>query len=139
MAKGVEVEERFSREGGYRYLGDDTRVCQVLVNLIDNAVKFTEPGGRVAVETEVTARDANLMKRWVVVRVIDTGIGIAADQIEAIFLPFVQAESGRTRTHGGTGLGLTISRAFARLMGGDLAAASNVGRGTTFTLWLPAA
>jgi PAS domain S-box-containing protein len=139
MAKSVAVEERFSGDGGFRYLGDDTRVCQVLVNLIDNAVKFTESGGRVTIETELAARDANLQKRWVVVRVTDTGIGIAPDQLEAVFQPFVQAESGRTRTHGGTGLGLTISRAFARQMGGDLVVASTLGQGTTFTLWLPAA
>jgi signal transduction histidine kinase len=74
---------------------------------------------------------------WTLIRVADNGIGIAPGQIEAVFRPFVQAETGRTRTRGGTGLGLTISREFARLMGGDLTARSVLGGGSTFTLWLP--
>ncbi len=69
----------------------------------------------------------------------DTGIGLALDQIGAIFEAFVQAESGWTRTRGGTGLGLTISRQLARLMGGDLVLRSELGTGSQFTLWLPAA
>jgi K+-sensing histidine kinase KdpD len=66
-------------------------------------------------------------------------MGIAPDQVEAIFQPFVQADMGRTRAHGGTGLGLTISRQLARLMEGDLTVRTAPGQGSCFTLWLPAA
>jgi hypothetical protein len=69
----------------------------------------------------------------------DTGVGIAAEELPRVFLPFVQEQEGHTRTRGGTGLGLTISRQLARLMGGDLTAWSEKGRGSAFSLWLPAA
>jgi signal transduction histidine kinase len=74
----------------------------------------------------------------VLIRVRDTGVGIAADKLDSIFDPFVQVDQRLTREHSGTGLGLAISRDLARGMGGDLAAASMVGAGSTFTLSLPA-
>ncbi len=132
------------RDPGATYVGDRDRVRQVLVNLLSNAVKFTEPGGRVTVRVGTTEHAEATTQvagegPWTFVEVEDTGIGMAADQLARIFQPFVQAESGHTRTRGGTGLGLTISRQLARLMGGDLAVRSVEGRGSTFTLWLPAA
>ena len=125
------------------YVGDEDRVRQVLVNLLSNAVKFTQPGGQVTVDVGTSDEPdpgARLMGSgpWTFFRVRDTGLGIAPDQLESVFLPFVQAETGHTRTRGGTGLGLTISREFARLMGGDLTLRSTLGQGAAFTLWLPA-
>jgi signal transduction histidine kinase len=112
------------------------------VNLLGNAVKFTQPQGRVTLEAVVTGgHDPTAQLTgpgpWMQVRVRDNGIGIATEHIAAVFEPFIQAEMGHTRTQGGTGLGLTISREFARLMDGDLTVESEAGKGTTFTLWLP--
>ena len=131
-------------DSGVLYFGDQHRVEQILVNLLSNAVKFTEPGGRVTLVCGLTNRpdpEALLAEDgcWCYFRVQDTGIGIAPEQLAAVFEPFVQVESGLKRTRGGTGLGLTISRRLARLMGGDLTAQSWPGEGSTFTLWLPAA
>jgi signal transduction histidine kinase len=111
---------------------DPEKVRQILVNLLSNAVKFTDRGGSVAVECDDGGDRVH-------VRVRDTGIGIPADQLERIFEPFVQVRADLTRTAEGTGLGLAISRDLARGMGGDLAAESAVGAGSTFTLTLPRA
>ena len=121
------------------YWGDEGRVRQILVNLLTNAMKFTEPGGRITISggTGSAVTDANLVGDgpWVYVRVEDTGRGIPADKLEAIFEPFHQSEMDDQ--HKGTGLGLSISRQFARVMGGDLVAQSEPGVGSRFTLWLP--
>ncbi|HEX6911968.1 MAG TPA: HAMP domain-containing sensor histidine kinase [Longimicrobium sp.] len=129
-------------DGGLRYHGDPQRVDQILLNLVSNAVKFTEAGGRAQIRChacEGALPATGHAGRWVCLRVEDTGIGIAPDQVERIFEPFVQVESGYTRRHGGAGLGLAISRRFARWMGGDLTVESTPGAGSAFTLWLPAA
>jgi nitrogen-specific signal transduction histidine kinase len=125
------------------YLGDDERVRQVLVNLLSNAVKFTEPGGRITVGVGPIGdvdSDARLQpnRHYVKFSVTDTGSGIPEEKLLSIFDPFVQAESGHSRSREGSGLGLTISRRLARLMGGDLTCTSRVGSGSTFTLSLPA-
>jgi PAS domain S-box-containing protein len=117
---------------GLEARADAEKLRQIVVNLLSNAVKFTDPGGRVEVSC---ARD----EAGVRVRVSDTGIGIPADKLEAVFDPFVQVRSDLARPHEGTGLGLAISRDLARGMGGDLAARSTPGAGSTFTLTLPAA
>jgi signal transduction histidine kinase len=142
-AKGVVLENRCAADCEYPYLGDPDRVRQVLVNLLSNAVKFTPAGGRVVLDADVTraadpAAYSSGAGPWTRLTVRDTGIGIAPDQLEAVFRPFVQAESGHTRSKGGTGLGLTISRQLARLMGGDVTLESALGEGAAFTLWLPA-
>ncbi len=118
--------------GGQATRADTQKLRQVVVNLLSNAVKFTDRGGRVKV---AAAGDG----AQVTVRVRDTGIGIPADKLEAIFDPFVQVRADLTRTAEGTGLGLAISRDLARGMGGDLRVESEPGRGSTFILTLPAA
>jgi PAS domain S-box-containing protein len=109
---------------------DREKVQQILLNLLSNAVKFTEPGGRIAMWCTATASR-------VAIHVADTGRGIASEQQERVFEPFVQVDASRTRTQDGVGLGLAISRDLARGMRGDLTVASAPGRGSTFTLELP--
>ncbi len=125
------------------YRGDDERVRQILVNLLSNAVKFTAPGGTITLEIARSRSPdpetrLQASRSYVRFQVTDTGEGIPESKQLAIFDPFVQAETGRSRTREGSGLGLTISRRLARLMGGDLTVKSEVGKGSTFTLWLPA-
>jgi PAS domain S-box-containing protein len=111
---------------------DADKLRQIVVNLLSNALKFTDRGGRI--ELRCTPQNG-----CVLLRVADTGIGIPADKLEAIFEPFVQVRADLTRTAEGTGLGLAISRDLARGMGGDLTAESTLGVGSTFTLTLPQA
>ncbi len=116
---------------------------QILVNLLSNAVKFTSPGGKITVEIESSRTpdsDTRLQSKrsYVSFRIVDTGAGIPDEKLLSIFDPFVQAESGHSRPREGSGLGLTISRRLARLMGGDLTVKSELDKGSTFTLWLPA-
>jgi signal transduction histidine kinase len=108
---------------------DRDKLVQVLLNLLSNAVKFTPAGGRVSLDVRVDGDMA-------VLTVADTGIGIPADRLDAVFAPFVQVDSRRARAYEGTGLGLTISRDLARGMGGDLTVTSEEGRGSTFALAL---
>jgi PAS domain S-box-containing protein len=116
-------------------VADETRLGQVLLNIIGNAVKFTPRGGRIA----VVFRNAGTAgtRTQLHCAVTDSGIGIAQDKLDAIFRPFSQADTSTTRHFGGTGLGLTVSRALVELMGGALAVESVVGRGTTFSFTIP--
>jgi signal transduction histidine kinase len=109
---------------------DGEKLRTILRNLLSNAVKFTDQGTIV-----VQARHHGEM---LVVTVSDTGIGIPSDKLEAIFEPFRQGDGSSTRRHGGLGLGLALSRQYARLLGGDLTVASQPGRGTVVTLAVPA-
>jgi signal transduction histidine kinase len=140
---GALTLENQCRESRALYVGDRNRVRQIIVNLLSNALKFTTAGGRVTVRCGTTGRPSASAQLagagpWTYLSVEDTGIGIAADQLPRIFQPFIQAEEGHTRTRGGTGLGLTISRQLARLMGGDITVTSSEGSGSCFVLWLPA-
>jgi PAS domain S-box-containing protein len=139
--RGLRLEAECAAPGP-TYLGDVDRVRQILLNLLSNAVKFTE-AGQVTVRCG-TGRPGSASRLegpgpWVCIRVEDTGPGIAPEETESVFEPFVQAESPHTRTAGGTGLGLSISRRLARMMGGDLTLQTELGRGACFTLWLPVA
>ena len=119
----------------HRVRADPEKLRQILLNLLTNALKFTDVGGHVAIACE-TDREAGLIR----VRVTDTGRGIPAHQLGHIFEPFVQIDRHRTQeSQQGVGLGLAISRDLARGMGGELTAESTPGLGSTFTLTLPAA
>ncbi|HEX6037502.1 PAS domain-containing sensor histidine kinase [Longimicrobium sp.] len=141
-AAGLEVEVACGAD--VTYWADERRVRQVLVNLLGNAIKFTPAGGRIRVTCGRArpAPDAVLPERgedaWTFIRVEDSGIGIAAEQMGTVFEPFVQVDSALTRVHQGSGLGLAISRRLARLMGGDLTVRSREGQGSAFSLWLHA-
>jgi signal transduction histidine kinase len=141
-SRGITLTAAAEGNGDAVFQGDDNRVRQILVNLLNNAVKFTAAGGRVTLTWGRTAkpdRDARLVgaRAWHYFRVADTGVGIPPDKLTAIFDPFVQVEGGHARRAEGSGLGLAISRRLARLMKGDLTVRSEMGRGSTFTLWLP--
>jgi signal transduction histidine kinase/ActR/RegA family two-component response regulator len=110
--------------------GDPARLRQVLLNLAGNAVKFTERG---TVHIEVSQLDGAQVR----ISVIDSGIGIAADQMDRLFRRFTQADSSTTRRYGGTGLGLAISKTLVELMGGTIGAQSHEGTGSTFWVTLP--
>ena len=117
--------------------GDPTRLRQVLMNLIGNAIKFTEQGEVVVSVTTALAADDIVQLRFAI---RDTGIGIAPEHVDAVFREFTQADSTMTRRYGGTGLGLAISQRLVRLMGGEIALTSQLERGSefSFTLAFPA-
>lgn len=112
--------------------GDPTRLMQVLINLTGNALKFTPEGGSVNILVSLNP-DKSLIK----FEVVDTGIGIAADQIDKIFESFSQESSDTTRKFGGTGLGLSISKQLVELMGGEISVSSIKGEGTNFNFVIP--
>ncbi len=111
-------------------MADADKVQQILLNLLSNALKFTPAGGSVVVSGASE-------ESYAVIHVTDTGTGIPADKLDAIFDPFVQVDQRRVRAQEGIGLGLSISRELSRAMGGDLTVQSTLGRGSTFTLRLP--
>ena len=132
--KGLALEVRLPEEP-VPVLADPDRARQILLNLLANAVKFTDAGGRIVVDSV----DVAGVPAMVQVRVRDTGRGIPSDQLERIFDPFVQVDRFQARPGEGVGLGLAISRELARGMGGTLWAESAVGVGSTFVLALPRA
>ena len=132
--KGIELGLDFGELVELHVYADPARVKQVVGNLVSNAVKFTDSGG-----VQVMARLARETKTAMVLRieVIDTGIGIHSEQIDAIFEGFTQADNSMHRRYGGSGLGLTISRRLTELMGGHLGVDSEVGLGSRFWVELP--
>ena len=115
---------------------DPTRIRQVLLNLVGNAIKFTEKGS-VTVRASFRSNPEDPRDGCLAMSVVDTGIGLSESACLRLFQPFVQADGSSTRKYGGTGLGLAISRKLARLMGGEIVLSSRVGEGSTFTLELP--
>ena len=111
---------------------DPTKMTQVFINLLSNAIKFTPEHGSVEIDSELTPEgDLSITLR-------DTGMGIAADDLERVLLPFGQVEDHLTRRHGGLGLGLPIARALVRMHGGELRLTSEIDAGTTVEIRLPA-
>ncbi|MGP3947864.1 HAMP domain-containing protein [Streptomyces sp. 7N604] len=149
--KGLDFSVRVSPELPATLHTDEQRLLQVLRNLLSNAVKFTDSGAVELVirpagkEVPATIREQLLEHGslrdpdadMIAFSVTDTGIGIAASKMRVIFEAFKQADGTTSRKYGGTGLGLSISREIARLLGGEIHAASEPGRGSTFTLYLP--
>ena len=132
--KGVTLDVQFEYPLPAVIRTDPLRLRQVLVNLVGNAIKFTEAGSvRIVVRSHGVAAETP----HVDIEVIDTGIGMTPDQIERLFTPFAQADATTTRRFGGTGLGLAISKRIAELMGGSLTVRSEPGAGSTFALRLP--
>jgi CheY-like chemotaxis protein/HPt (histidine-containing phosphotransfer) domain-containing protein len=127
--KGLEIGCDVARNVPEVLVGDPTRLRQVIVNLVGNAIKFTSAG-----EVFVRVRMDHLSSGQAQLHfsVVDTGIGVPSDKLQAIFEPFTQADGSTTRRFGGTGLGLTISSHLVRLMRGDIWAESELGRGSTF-------
>jgi PAS domain S-box-containing protein len=113
---------------------DLTKVRQSLFNLLSNASKFTQ-NGTITLDASTVVRDG---ARWMAFRIADTGIGMNPEQIDKLFQPFTQADASTSRKYGGTGLGMTITQHFTRMMGGEISVASEPGAGTTFTVLLPA-
>jgi signal transduction histidine kinase/ActR/RegA family two-component response regulator len=133
-SRGLSLELHVDARGPEHLLADGQRLRQVLLNLAGNALKFTERGG-VTVEMS-TERGLHGGRCMLAIAVRDTGIGIAPDDLERVFHGFEQAEGSTARRFGGTGLGLTISRELVELMGGELVAESELGRGSTFGMVL---
>ena len=128
--KGLSLEVGFSTRIPKSIQSDPTRIRQIVINLISNAIKFTDAG---EVRLRVCLLDENGSTPKIQFEVIDCGIGIEEEAIEKLFTPFSQADSSTTRRFGGTGLGLTISSRLAKLLGGEVVVKSVLGKGSVFT------
>ena len=133
VRKNLELEFNISPDIPIVLVGDSARLSQILINLIGNAVKFTDKG-KVLVEAYMLASQGN--KVDVGIRVTDTGIGIDEDKLQVIFESFTQASSSTTRNYGGTGLGLAITKKLVELQGGVLEVKSRIGKGSIFSFVL---
>jgi CheY-like chemotaxis protein len=134
--RGLELELRYDASAPALATGDPGRVRQVILNLLGNALKFTE-SGRIVVAVEALQEDCETA--GVRISVHDTGIGIAAEKLSSIFERFSQADYSATRKYGGTGLGLAIAKQLVELMDGQISVQSRPGIGSTFSFTLPAA
>jgi signal transduction histidine kinase len=132
--KGLRIKLSIDDDLPHHVIGDPTRLNQILLNLMGNAVKFTETG---FVRLDVLVKRQDQDKIWIEFEVSDTGIGIPLDRIEAIFGKFEQAESSTRRRFGGSGLGLAITKQLINIHGGALEVESELGRGSVFRFTLP--
>jgi PAS domain S-box-containing protein len=138
---GVKLTKSVSPDTPNVVLSDDTRLRQVLYNLVGNAIKFSggrpDKPGTVSVDVEAIPHPSDPRRVQVSFNVTDNGIGMSAETLPKLFKPFTQAEASTTRRFGGTGLGLAICRRLCELMGGEVSARSTEGEGSTFTVSLP--
>lgn len=132
--KGLSFEAHIDPDLPRTIIADPTRIRQIVLNLLSNALKFTASGG-IVFEAKISGQSSR--QGQLLISVTDTGIGIAPEELERIFDKFAQADGSITRRYGGTGLGLAISRQLARLMDGDILVASTPGTGSIFRLELP--
>src|SRR5262249_10460008 len=130
-AKGLQLECRIDEQLAPAFLGDALRLRQILSNLLSNALKFTESGGVQVILERLAVEDE---RELIALRVKDSGIGVSAEDQKRLFQPFTQAGDGGARRADSTGLGLTICRRLAELMGGEIHMESRVGAGTTMSL-----
>jgi len=134
LAKGLKFTVRIAGDVPRRLVGDGVRLGQIMTNLVGNAVKFTEAGG---VDVAVSSVQGRAGETTLTIAVEDSGIGIPAEQMSRVFLPFTQADSSISTRFGGTGLGLAIIHRLAQLMGGRILVESAPGRGSRFEVSLP--
>ena len=136
--KNLVVQQNFTPAFQCWVEGDDTRFKQIMINLLNNAIKFTEQG---SISIFGDCIDIDNKMRKVIVEIKDTGIGIEAAALQRLFDPFTQAENSTSRKYGGTGLGLSIVKQLCKLMDGDISVSSELGKGSRFTvtLYLPEA
>jgi PAS domain S-box-containing protein len=134
--KGLALDIRLAPEIG-SFDGDARRVEQILINLLNNAVKFTDEGG-ITLEAGYAPYPYRAPRTALRISITDTGIGIKPEDLQSLFQPFHQIDTGLTRRHEGTGLGLAICRRLAELLGGEIRAESEWGKGSVFSLILPA-
>lgn len=134
MEKKIELAYKMAADIPRMLKGDPYRLKQILLNLLGNAVKFTDEG---KVSLEVSLRSQDLEKAWILFEVEDTGIGIAPDKIDSLFKEFSQVSSDTSRKYGGTGLGLSITDKLVRLQGGDIQVTSEPGKGSRFSISMP--
>ena len=132
--KGLKLELGYPEQSPIHFMGDPTRIRQIVMNLAGNALKFTDKGS-VSIDVSVKALDS--ISSVVFIKVTDTGIGIPPEKLDAIFEKFRQADSSTTRKYGGSGLGLSICKSLVELMDGRIEVTSKPGEGSVFTLELP--
>ncbi len=137
-SKGIEVASYIDSDVNPHLLADEAHLRQILINLVGNAIKFTDKGGvSICVRLEKEESPASEVKQWLLFSVTDTGIGLEQHEADVIFEEFKQADSTRSRKYGGTGLGLAISKKLVHLMGGGIGVNTTRGEGSTFFFRIP--
>lgn len=132
--KSIEFIVNYCEKENYKLIGDSLRLRQILTNILSNAYKFTPSGGKIVFDINTIKNVDKIVFKF---QISDTGIGISEEDIKKIFDPFVQANSGNTRLHDGTGLGLTITKSLVEMMGGKIQVDSTINVGSTFTIEMP--